>query len=1357
MTLDGKEKDIKNGSPVDIEVELDINPSSITIEGDGSVSEPSFSSDAKLSDDDKSESSTDDKSSDTPDKEEPSSDDDFETLDEPDDSSDADTETTRETSKEETKESSLEESKEEKVEEPVEEADDKSAEVEEEPSDSSDSVEQDDSKGEDTSDNDLKEDSSSNDAVEEQPSESEVDSKDEDISDNDFKEDDSVKDTTDTKDTTDSKDEAVSNDDLKEDSSSKDTADDSKDTVDSKDSVDDSKDIDKGSKEEPSKEDTSSKDTTDTKDNGAPNKKGESSGKEGSKDDKGSKDSKGDKGSKDKPGAKDAADKAKDKANDAKDAAKDKAKDAANAAKDKAKDAVKDKAAGAGGAKNPANMAKTAKDAKEAIKDPKKAGHVGIRLAAELPNPYSKAIKGVLMAMDAIMGKAKVDQILDKVGMAAIKAAITSIIMAIIAALMPFFLLILMLYMIFAPMLENIEKFDEAARKTANTVEKFKNLYINHNFGDSKEVFWEEIDRLDKIYGDQLDETLLMATVFYPDIKSGYKTRYDNIGEIIQDVSFSGEDDTEISDDDADGDKTVSMFSVIVQKEIESLLEESDSTYDPATGLSYSTGKILRLRNLAGNMFASTFLGDVSDYDYEEVTLQEWLDKYSDYFGDILNNLFKTITVSLATVGLGYLASFGLGLGSVALVSVGLPITGTIAMIASLVTAAYTTYQAAKDFEDFLKDFKLLINCFFMGYMSIKSIDLSELERSEFKFSEDDEDENYQIKDASELTEDDNKKLNKILSNVKIKYYKYKYSEENYKRYLREVYIPKSPEFEPYLSYDADGKPTQASIENIINDIYEYKYYFEKLFYIEEEDDSEDYSKFCLGAIDRKLSSAMSMPVDVPAGRCIEFLGNNAYGYTSSGVLHNGIELNEQSTGNVAGDKVYSVMDGGTVKASSKDSTMECTGGCLEIEYAYSASVGSSSYKYSIVYKGLSASSVTLSKGDTVTDKQEIGTIGTAEESEGVGIPSLYLEFRTADGAAIDPTNMIVKCNSVGLNDYPGAVIIDIPQDFTQEPSSYSITCLGADGWHYSQGEANNYKCLEESKTVLSPSKEVHDVWIEQGAPYKNGLAYIVVDGVERYLVAVVPRNGDKGVGVCGDVLNATLEDGTILPLVVMDTKGGDAEYEWGHAHGSGVDVIEFEVDKDVYNSKGNVNQSWGIEWDNSSPVIKFSNNGNINSGTFDLTATSSSGVSVGGGLQLCDSMYSAGTINSYVNKAIELANSYGSTSSSSFSVSDSASFIYHVLVNAGIIPSSITGFSTDTMGGLLKEYSFSRSDYDASKLTKGDIVIDHDAGDDGIAIIYLGDDKEISATKVDGVIEISIKSFVDDTRYHDIYRYNGY
>jgi hypothetical protein len=1120
--------------------------------------------------------------------------------------------------------------------------------------------------------------------------------------------------------------------------------------------------------EEPGKEDNSSKELSEepftesgsTKDNNEPVSETKSDDKEKSN----SKEPKSDveKGA-DK--AKNAADNAKDKAEKAKEGAEkakegaEKAKDAADKAKDaadKAKDAA-DKAKNAANNAPKGNALDRAEDVKNIADKAKKEGVGKAATSAEAQRlvidelakkgvVWADIAKGIISLLDNLIGSDKVDKVFDKLGEQALKSIQFTIYSSLASLLLPVVLLVIMIYSIFAPLLENIERFDEGARKAANTVEKFKNLYINHTFADSKEAFYLELERLDKVYGDDLDETLLLATTFYPDMKNGYKTHYDSIGDIIDDVVVGGEgsDQVDLGTNTEDGQAYITTLEKIVKLEIESVLEESDATYDDASGLAYTTGKVYRLRNLADHMFASTFLGDEDDYNYRTMNLGDWIDRYikddDAYVKEMFDRVEEDILVTLGSATLGYATAATLPAVGVIIPD---PIVATVSAIASIFVAVETSEKMARDVDDIARDVKLLINCLFLGYMSIRSITFSS---------------------GVDYTSWDS-----ILEHCEIKYYTYKYSEENYRKYLKEIYIPSSPEYREYLSYDADGNPTESSIDKIINEIFEFKYYFEKIFYIEEEDESEGYSKLCLGAIDRKLASAMSLPVDISSGKCIEFLNNNAYGYTSSGLLHNGIELNEQSTGNKQGDAVYAVMDGGTVKSSSVDNTLTCNGGCIEIEYNYntSAAVGGSTYNYSVIYKGMSKSSVTLKTGDTVTNHQQVGSIGTAEESEGVNLPSLYLEFRTGAGIAVDPTNMIVKCSSAGVMDYPGAKTYDVPQDFYQYPHAYSITCIGSDGWHYSGGESNNYKCHDYGSNVLSPSKEVHDVWVSQGARFKNGIGYVVVDGVERYLAAVVPT-----VAEAGDVVNATLKDGTIIPLLIMDTKGGDAEYEWGHAFGDGVDVIEFEVDTDTYNSKGNVSKSaWGIDWDQSSPVVKFSNNGSISSGKFDVpdrpVAGTSSGASPGSELELCDSMYSGGKVNLYVNKAIEIANDdsigYSSKNRKMNPDVDNASFIYYSLVKGQIIPDREGPFLTNTMGIVLEENGFERMPYAENKLQKGDIVVDHDSGEDGYAVMYIGDGKQVSANpkEADDVAgdgnkkEVAVGAFVSDDRYHEIYRYN--
>ena len=1075
------------------------------------------------------------------------------------------------------------------------------------------------------------------------------------------------------------------------------------------------------------------------------------------KDDKESKDS--DNPAKDGEDAKKGAEDAKKGAEDAKKGAED-AKKGAEAAKD-AKDNIDDAKKGAEAAKDAKNLADGAKDAGKGNKlnDAKEAadktaeavrrakeqkslkgitGAAGQRAALKAMKnelPWAAAVDGIISILDKIIGEDKVDKILDTLGDQAYKTLVAGTISIIMSVLFPIMMIILMIYMIFTPMLENIEKFDEGARKAANTIEKFRNLYINHNFVDSKEAFYMELERLDGIYGDDLDETLLLATTFYPDMKTGYKTHYDSIGDILDDVALGG-DTASLSPDTEDGQAYVSTLSRIVFAEIKSLVEEADGTYDTTTGLAYTTGKVYRLRSLASHMFASTLFGSAEDYNTKEVNLGEWLNKY--YFNDdsdlktLFNQVMTDILSGLATAGLGYAASAALPTVGVVIPD---PIVATISAILTIYVAIETTEQVARSIDDITRDVELLVNCIFLGYMSIQSIDFN----------------------GADVT-----KLDSILENATITYYSYKYSEENYKKYLREVYIPNSPEFTEFLSYDKDGKPTEASIERIINEIFEYKYYFEQLFYVPEEDDSEGYSKLCLGAIDRKLASAMSLPVDISSGRCIEFLDNNAYGYSSSGLLHNGIELNEQSTGNKQGDSVYAVMDGGTVKSSSADSTLECVGGCIEIEYKYNTSsvVGGSTYDFSVIYKGLSKSSVTLKTGDTVTNRQQVGTIGTTEESENMKLPSLYLEFRTSTGTAIDPTNMIVKCSSQGVTDYPGATTITVPQTFSQLKHHTTI-CYSEKGYYFGCNK-------DDDRSWKEPCLTIHNIWLAQGARFKNGVAVVNVDGVDRYLAAVKPRIGETG-----DVVNAKLENGTVVPLLIADTKASDATHDWGHDYGGVINVIELMVRYDEYhNINVNVNNNWGVEWDTTSPVVEFSNAGAISSGKFDIPEKklgdpTSTTASQGSELELCDSMYSGGKVNAYVNKAIEMANDdtigYSATSTNLKPDVDSASFIYYSLANSQTLTDKEGPFLTNTMGAILERNGFEKMEYNDKNLKKGDIIVDHDSGADGYTVMYIGDGKQVAANPAEAddkpgdesKKEVAVSSFVSDSRYHEIYRYN--
>lgn len=159
-----------------------------------------------------------------------------------------------------------------------------------------------------------------------------------------------------------------------------------------------------------------------------------------------------------------------------------------------------------------------------------------------------------------------------------------------------------------------------------------------------------------------------------------------------------------------------------------------------------------------------------------------------------------------------------------------------------------------------------------------------------------------------------------------------------------------------------------------------------------------------------------------------------------------------------------------------------------------------------------------------------------------------------------------------GMQQYPHetinmASVLTAPQSQVMSWTGYC-----ADGWWFAgRTWATN---------ILSGSgqERVHDAWNAAGSVFTNHVA--TLDG--RYLVAVKPALGEPG-----QYIDITLENGTVIPAIVADTKGnenyGATDYKYVHSDGS---IIEFEVDADYgiekstgsVKSSGNV-QSWISEW----------------------------------------------------------------------------------------------------------------------------------------------------------------------------------
>ena len=160
-----------------------------------------------------------------------------------------------------------------------------------------------------------------------------------------------------------------------------------------------------------------------------------------------------------------------------------------------------------------------------------------------------------------------------------------------------------------------------------------------------------------------------------------------------------------------------------------------------------------------------------------------------------------------------------------------------------------------------------------------------------------------------------------------------------------------------------------------------------------------------------------------------------------------------------------------------------------------------------------------------------------------------------------------------------------IPDDIAQ--SGYTVTCYGEGGWYLGGGSTPTAVASGTNQ------KSVHEKWVADGCRYKNGIAVMNVNGQDCYLIATAPTFGDVG-----DAVNVNFDDGKTIPCVIADAKsthdGNYTQYGHGQSNGS-VNVLEFEVDRNDYNSKGNPNtEGWGLEWDSSSDVHSIDNYGSV-------------------------------------------------------------------------------------------------------------------------------------------------------------------
>ena len=608
--------------------------------------------------------------------------------------------------------------------------------------------------------------------------------------------------------------------------------------------------------------------------------------------------------------------------------------------------------------------------------------------------------------------------------------------------------LAIIIYMIFSPLLEVLKKIDEAATNVANFSEKLDNLYHGFGFQNTKDAFFDEIQDLNKKYYNQLDLELLMSTIFYSEIYEGYESTSfnDSESEGVVDESFSGKDSKSM----------FSIFKSLVKGKVIEKLKESKETTDE-NGLTYTLGKIYRLRKLARNQFANGYFGGAAR---EGELRTENLGYFLNTLGEDVKDVFAALIVVLYNYTIG----------------------GITRNINNVITSAVLDYLIGKGYNyteeelnnmgNMISNLGLsledLVGDFFVSIGSIEKVDFDIDVFEDVALPIVNKIKNdlkcvvlWDCADAESAIKLVKDVLENVLTGVNITFHTYQFSEEAYTNYLKKYYIPNMPEFRKYV-YDKNGKVVEKEVNRIVREIYETKDMYIDIFgktYVEQ---TENYDDACAGAVNRDVVALLTLPVNIDSSTCVDFTKDYGFGVTSSGEDHKGIDFNEVTTKTKVNDPVYSIADGGKVLESSTDNTWSgtCKGGCLKIEYSVTSNLDN--YKFTIIYEGMDHNSVTLTKDSTVNKGTQIGIIGSAAESEDGKMSSLHFAYLdNSTNSYIDPTNIIIPCSDHIEGNSNSALIYNAIMDSSLDDRYKDNFHIAAILGNAAKESGINFKCLQ--------------------------------------------------------------------------------------------------------------------------------------------------------------------------------------------------------------------------------------------------------------------------------------------------------
>lgn len=572
---------------------------------------------------------------------------------------------------------------------------------------------------------------------------------------------------------------------------------------------------------------------------------------------------------------------------------------------------------------------------------------------------------------------------------------------------------ILLLIIIISVLIEPITDAMFIVKKTADVEEKFNNFAYGLGFENSIDSFNSELEFLDTHYDGEVNEPLLLATLFYDDIMGKGNTESKE-SEFLDGAS------------DAESSAWIGAVTTFVDTYSDEAYSETDKN-----GFVYSANKVYRLKDLTKHMMtkggSSTSTVPISKYVLNNAEVLEsdkeayWKSSVSQLawplllrndivvaVGGLLPDSARTI-FSPESEKLVYAVDNGYISNTMALDAINNHFENGVILTEdyiSMFTDIVGLNVVLKLKSSGNQIAKLRITIGQSGTCIASDGDCNNTISD--NVNEDNYPSLFSIGEGSVLELD---------LDFEVTYKKYSLDEEEYERYLREEYIPKMPEFKEYI-LDKDGEVSDAKVDIVIQEIKDLADLWEQ--YYGDGVLSADYRNVCIGNIHPNLIKELALPVTLEVGTEIVFSTETAYG--NNGRMHNGVDINEESAGVLPGTQVFAAYDGQVVASSASGDFAEAsgTGGWVKISHSITYTgdddedVTSSIYT---IYGGLDPSGIPTT-GSSVTKGQQIGTIGASSYAEDGLTPGLH--FGVIDGTNnnyLNPINVFITCSGYDDSD----------------------------------------------------------------------------------------------------------------------------------------------------------------------------------------------------------------------------------------------------------------------------------------------------------------------------------------------------